>query len=460
MQAALRDPVGILQRRGWWMGVVLALSLLVGIVAWLSLPLRYYAEATVVVSRQQVSEELVQPTIQEDALAGVDALTAEVLSQVQLVPLIEELDLYPSLRRERSMAEVVARVRGDVRIAASRGGSRRSERGATARVYGIGIEAEDPETAALGANRLADAFVNASIARRHRQHQLTTEFISRALTEAEEEFRSHNRKVSEFKRQNRGLLPTDQATSLARLQFLQSQRQSLAIQIAEAESRMVTLASQDATSPHAQLTRLRDKARHLSAKFTDRHPDSIATRLEIEALEAELAAEEGIESPAATPSSLRDAAERSLEALKSQAKQIEAEVELLDKRIEEMPRVDEELFAMAERGRILRENYLEFQRKLQDAQLSEDLLLAQQGERVLVVNRAQAPSQAVQDTGRFLLLSLLAAFGLSLGTGLVLEWLFPVVNSADQMEQLLSAPVLASISHIGESAMTVSGHSA
>jgi len=188
---------------------------------------------------------------------------------------VEELDLYPELRGKETLGEIVGRVRNDVNLSSSQFIDRRS-RNATALVYGIGFESNDPEKAAKAANRIADLFVEASLERQHRQHQLTTAFLRDELEEAEQVLREQNREIAGFKQRYRGLLPSDLQANLARLDLLQNQRQSLAIQINEAEARVVQLASERPDSPDAQLMALRDELRRMESTYTARHPDRIA----------------------------------------------------------------------------------------------------------------------------------------------------------------------------------------
>ena len=220
--AFVTDPLGVLERRWRWMLGGLAVGLVAAVTAWLLWPVRYEAQATVVVSRQQVSKEIVPPTIQEDALSRIDALAAEVLSRKNLVGLIEEFDLYPEMRNNFAMTEIVDRVREDVTLAAQQTVGRRRDLDASARVYAVGFEAADPVAAAGCANKLANHFVDASIARRVRQHQLTTDFLRRERNNANAALREANREIAEFKQKYRGVLPTDMQANLTRLELQHS----------------------------------------------------------------------------------------------------------------------------------------------------------------------------------------------------------------------------------------------
>jgi uncharacterized protein involved in exopolysaccharide biosynthesis len=406
---------------------------------------RFYAEATVVIDRQQVSERIVEPTIDADALDRIGAMAAQVLSRARLAALIEEHDLYAEARRTRPLEEIVAWVRSDVTIeqAQDLAGGRAGRQ--SAQVYAVGFEADRAATAAAVANALADHFVQVSIENQHRQHHLATEFLRRELAAAEQELREQNRQIADFKREYRGMLPDEERTNLARLALLQQQRQSLALQIAETEARVVTLSSAEDNSPGARLLALRAELVQQRSLRTDRHPDVISLKAQIEALEAELG-EDGADP--ASPGSLMQASEGQLSLLRAQLAQTEDELEALDARIEQMPAVQEQLAALVEKETILREQYFEFLRKVKDSELSESLLVAQQSDRVSVLNPAVPPTQPTKARWKFLALGLVASLGLSAGLGLALEALDPVLVTPAQVEAAGGIPVLASVPRI------------
>ncbi len=432
--APLLDPVGLLERRWKPMAAGLVLGVLASVGFSFRAEPRYEAEATVLVAPQQISERIVEPTIQEDALTRIDALAAEVLSRSNLARLVEEFDVYPELRNQETMGEVVSRMRADVTIKAvetTSGG----DRGMTARAYAIRFEASKPEVAAEVANALATLFVDTSFEERHRQHQLTSDFLRRELARAEQELREQNRLIADFKEQNRALLPSDLQANLTRLDMLQNQRQSLSLQIAEAGTRIASLASDDHSSPEAKLAALHQELERLRSIQTERHPDVVELKRRIEQLERDPASSGPGQDE--SPRGLLQAADRTLGVLRGQLAATEHELSALDAKIGKMPAVQEDLASLEEKASILRENYLDFLRKVQDAELDENLLKAQQGERVSVLNPAEPPSQPMHGQWQYLGFGLFASLGLALVVGIALEFADPVVISAEQVAAAL-----------------------
>ncbi len=94
----LRDPLGTVRRRWVWM----LLAWLVGLAATtvfvaIQKPM-YKSTATVLVTSQQIREDLVRSTVQEDSFQRINALINSLLSLSTLSRLIEQFDLYANLR--------------------------------------------------------------------------------------------------------------------------------------------------------------------------------------------------------------------------------------------------------------------------------------------------------------------------------------------------------------------------
>lgn len=441
-----RDPLGVVERHWRWMLAAFAVGVLASLALWSRSEPRYFAEATVVVASQQVSERIVEPTVEEDALPVTEALTAVVLSRDNLTQVVAEFGLYPQLKGVETTAEIVDRVRSQVSISAVQR-LEAAARDGNERAYSIGFEAGTPEAAAGVANRLASLFAETSSAERLQRQQLTTSVLQRELARAERELREQNDAIAVFQKENRGLLPSDLGANLARLGLLQDQRQSLAQQIAEAGTRVAALASGDASSPEVQLGLLRDELIRLRTRQTRSHPDVIALERQIADLEkgAVGAVRKGEEK---TPRGLRQDAERTLIGLRQQLATTGNELAALEARIVQMPRVQEELTSLEEKASLARENHRELLRKVQNAELGGNLLDAQQGRRVSVLNQAEPPSRPMGTPLRYLTLGLAAALALAVVVGIGLELLNPVVLSPDDVLKGVGQPVLGWVTRI------------
>jgi len=448
----LQDPVGAVRRRWRWMLPVFVLGLLGSAAFVWRLTPTYVATATVLVRSQQIPESFVQSTVEEDPLQRVDEMIGQVLTQDRISQLIDQQGLYADIARSTPRSELISRVRSEIEIAPAPGYAQPG-RGESARIFTVSFEYEEPEAAAKVANEIAGLLPAESVRSRTRKARLTTEFLKRELAGAETALREQNARITEFKERYRGELPGELEANLGKLERLQSQRQSLALQIAESANRIATLAAQSGPAPGrvvdpaTRLEQLRAELASERARHTDKHPAVVALRDEIAALEAEIARGGGA-GGSTTGTALVAAENVTLRELRSQLRATEAELATLDARVGNTPARAEELSALEEKVTVLRETYLEYLRKVQEAELAQNLEATQSGERVSVLNWATPPTRPERARWKFLVVGIIASLGAAAAMGVLLETFDPVLLSPTQMEEASDLPVLGSVPRI------------
>lgn len=455
LPAFARDPLGVLRRRWLWMLLcLLACLAAVGALVSTRAP-TYVAETTILVSSQAIPEEFVRTTVVEDSLEHINAIVGQVLSRQNLAALVEKYRLYPERQKQTPLAVIIDDMRTDIEIYPEESLSQ-SRGGPSSQVFVIAFEYPVAQLAADVANELAGFFTAANIAMRNRQAQLTTDFLRRELERAEHELREHEARITAFMQQYRGGLPGELDANLAKLERLQAQRQSLATQIDASEGRLMMLNQQPEESadggptPRTLLGDLRARLEEQLVILTEEHPNVIALQRRIERLESDLAQDAQTETTAApSERQLAIAAERyQLDALRKQEGEIEAEIQELDRHVEETPMRQEEFAALEQRATVLRENYLGFLRKVQEAELAQSLESAQQGARISVLDRAAPPSEQKHPRWKLISAGAVAAVGLSLLLAIFLELVDSVVVNASHLESLTDKPILGSVPRV------------
>lgn len=446
----LTDPQGVVRRRWLWM----ALSLMAGLVATgavvASWKPSFKAEATLLITSQQIPEDFVRSTVQ-DSISNINAMVGQVLSQENLSRLIDELQLDAGARDKESRLDLIKRMRDKIVVEPTEDFS--DTRHAASLIYGVSYEAEKPEQAAAVANALAGLFIEASIERRNQQARTTTEFLRRALERNELELREHSGTVSAFRRAHRGELPDELNTNLRKLDLAEQRRRGLLDQIASKRNAIATLSAEppahEASENEILLQELRrDLAREV-AVHTEEHPNVAALRRRVarldEVVRAERAADTG-----PTPQVERVlATERfDLGRMQDQLAETESELAQLKERIDRTPAISEELTALEEKESVLRDDYLSALRKVEDAELAESLELAQQGAQVSILDPAQPPGSPKRPLWMVFAGSLAGTLGLALAVGVGLELVDPVVVSARQLESIAERPALGALPKI------------
>jgi uncharacterized protein involved in exopolysaccharide biosynthesis len=453
LPAFAQDPLGVLRRRWIWMLLCLVVCLAVvgGMVT--KLEPTYAAETTILVSSQAIPEEFVRSTVVEDSLGQINAIVGQVVSRQNLATLIEKYDLYSGRRSEQPLVGIIDAMRSRIEISPQE--SRVRIRGSSSsQIFVISFEYPVAVVAADVANELAGFFTAANITMRNRKAKLTTDFLRRELGRAEKELRNHDRKITEFVQEHRGGLPGELGANLAKLERLQAQRHSLASQIDAAEERVMLLGQQPASSeggptPRSLLSDLRARLEEQLVILTEEHPNVIALQRRIERLEADVAEEDVEAATVVTPTSLAIAAEkRQLRALRNQQAAVEVTIAKLDERVEATPMRQEEFSALEQRETVLRENYLAFLRKVQEAELAQSLESAQHGARISVLDRASPPSSPKRSRSKLVAAGVVASIALSFLLAILLELLDAVVVSPSHLESLSGRPILGSVPRV------------
>lgn len=444
LPAFLTDPFGVLKRRWHLMLITGLLACIATGAATYSIEPMFRATATVLITGQQIPERFVATTVQEDSISAINAMVGQVLSHENLFPLIEDRGLFSDRVSNLSSGDLVRLFRARTDVYPGQPMSRR-RRDENALIYAIDYRAEDPQQAADVANALSALFVEASIERRSGQARKATDFLRRQLERDETEQRERAQEAAEFRRANRGELPSELDTNLRRLDLLSNRVQLLDTQTQSKESQILALEALPRNEAPSANQTLRDELRRQlareSAVHTDEHPNVVALRERLERLESTVEAE-----IAASGASARIQAERrELSFLKSQMRSTQQEIDDLSSRIDRTPAIGEELSMLAQREQVARENYLASLRKVEEAELAESLESAQQGALVTVLDPALRPTSPEQSRSSMLAIGIMLAGVLAVMVAVLAELVDPVIVSSSQLEKLFDGEFIGSV---------------
>ena len=243
----------------------------------------------------------------------------------------------------------------------------------------------------------------------------------------------------------RGELPADLTPSLEELSRLQEQRESLALQMAETESRLAALSTDD-VSPDARLLQLRAELNEELAIHTEKHPNVVSLRRQIAGLEREIAEIDAGDTDSTQRNNTPLAASRTtLEELKRQRDAAEVRILDLEQRVARIPERQEELEALEEKESVLQATYIDFLRKVQEAELAQTLEQAQQGARISVIERAEPPLHPTRSRRKLLAVAVLASLLAACGAGILFELMDPVLLMSSDAHSVEDIPILGSV---------------
>lgn len=474
----LSDLTRAVWRRRVWFAVPLLLGVVAAIWALRVLPKSYRAVTTVLVEPQKVPADYVKPTIATSIEERLRTIEPQIKNRDNLARIVREMDLYPELTRQGFLEGAIARARRDLTI---------QLQGNTFRIY---FEGRDPVKAARTANRVAESFIESNLKLRENQAQGTSSFLETEMEKTKSRLEIQEAKIAEFKRQNLGDLPEQRDTNLRSVEQLQTKLEINMDALDKAETRRLLLQSQMAELRNQQsgsrrstlaalgmapaapgqpsrLDQLRAQLAELRARYTDRHPDVIRTRAEIAQLEAlekvqktpppapsaaastPATATDDDDAPKADPMLKAEVASVDLEirSLKTERERILGDIARVQGRLENVPRVEQELLSLTRDYDNIKSSYESLLDKRLNARLYENLEKSQQGESFTIIERALPPTSPYSPNPLLVLgLGLIAGGLLGLLAALLRERSDHTYPDVDSLQQAFPGlPVLATI---------------
>jgi uncharacterized protein involved in exopolysaccharide biosynthesis len=323
----------------------------------------------------------------------------------------------------------------------------------------------------LVAQRLANDFIEQHISGRVKLSQKSLEFIQTELDRLSTQIREIEAQVAQVKAANPGRMPQEIASNQLRLDRIVASLTAARRSLAEAESDEAFYRSQSTTaaamgsptdeaSPARRMQLLELALQQYKSRgFTEKHPDMIATRLEIEAIKAKLEEQENEDAASKGASNfVQQNAEAESRRAALQVQAAAEEVQTLSQQADEIqallgeaPAVAEQLEGLEREYKHLFQSYQEFSNKQLEATVQANLERRQLAEQFRVLEVAFLAPEATSPN-RTVIVILGAFFALAMGgaVGIVLEAIDPSVHTARQLQGSLGIPVLAAIPQISE----------
>ncbi len=454
------------------------------------LPSLWTAKARIIVDRQTIPETFVKSTVTRDPEALLLTLSQEILSRARLMKIIEEHNLYPDLRQTKSLDDVVERMRRDTRIEFL-GDDR--ERAPKTIAFTIAYTTTSPRVAMNVANELAGLYVAENVRYREKHAASTSDFLQSQLEEVRTRLQSQERKITEYKEQHMGELPEQRESNLRTLDRLQQQLQSAQENLRRANERrqMLTqaLAEVDQTggtalnaglggpnptaaeSAAARLSLLKQELTQMQSRYSDKYPDVISLREQIQALEAKMAAKPAAPEPkSAKPAAKSEVKEHRpipqntyVQSLMQQLDQatvdgkiatdeianLRTQVGIYQRRVENTPRREQELALIARDWESTRELFRSLLGKRGEAEMAADLEQRQRGEQFRIVDPASLPDRSAGPKRvRLFLIGLVLGIGVSAIIVMLVEHLDTSYRSVEEVRAFENVPILSTVPKI------------
>jgi polysaccharide chain length determinant protein (PEP-CTERM system associated) len=477
-ELTMQDYTGILKRRFWLILISAILFLGVGIGLTYIIPPQYVSKTLVLIERQKVPENYVQPVVTEDLGSRLASMREKILSRSRIQPIVEQFNLFAG--RENTMDDRIEMTQKAIGIEPIPSTS--------ATPFGtpgffITFKAQDARTAQQVCGQITSLFVSENLSRSEESAEGTTDFLKQQLADAKAKLDDQDAKLATFEQKNSGALPEDDAGNVNTLQSLTSQldaaTQSLgriqqdvtfleALVAQQTQDSQSTEPGSSVASVDERKTELQDLIKQkqaLEAQYTPDYPDVVAISRKIADLQAEIKRDSAAPAPAPTPAAstvnrsdpphllqlkaqLR-AAQTSMANTKQEQARIEQQIRAYEARIQSRPQVEEEYKQITRDHQTALDFYNSLLRKINESSMATALEQAQQGEQFRVLDPANLPD-APTFPNPFVFAGGGFAVGLLLGLALValLEYRDTSLRNERDIWAFTKLPTLAVISRI------------
>lgn len=293
MHDQIRQAISLLKGSWRYRWLAAASAWLVCLSGWLIvflLPNSFKSEASVYVDSSSALRPLLeQLTVGNNVLGRVEMVTAAMVGRPQLEKVAEETGLTARIDSDSGMDRLIETMRSRIQLV--------NNAARDPNLFEISYVDEDPQMAQSVVATLVNIFVEDSLNANRVDTQYAQEFLRQELQALEEDLVASELRLSEFKRANVGRMPGEGGDYFERLQTemqkLEDTQSSLRLALRSRDALRNQLAGEspilDSTGgPRSDLDeRIADnesRLDELKLRFTDQHPDVIATQATLDQL--------------------------------------------------------------------------------------------------------------------------------------------------------------------------------
>jgi polysaccharide chain length determinant protein (PEP-CTERM system associated) len=469
-----------------WIGLAAAFAVaLVGWTVVFALPDRYEADARVFVDTRTALKPALQGlTTDQNVDAQINFVRQSLLEGPQLEKIARDTGvLLPTVTDERARERLLDRFSNRIALTVVNAGAQGDERSTAGTVYGFHYEDMTRERSLKVVDALLSTFVEQTLGGKREGSENAQKFLGTQIADYEQRLRDAEAKLAAFKKKNVGLMPSEQGGYFAQLQKETDDAKKAEIDLSIAMSRREELAKQlhsdeaisaagstlnaggRGTGGGDTLSRIQEtqaKLDELLLKYTDQHPDVIATRATLEELKKRRATElenlrHGDAAAVAASGAGNNPVYQSMQlelnkvdveiaALRRELAQHQGTVADLRQRLNSAPQVEAEYQQLNRDYDVNKAQYTALLESYQKARLGERADTAG-SVRFEVVLPPTAPAVPVWPKRTLWLMGIwIAALAVGCGVAYGLHLLKPIVVSVRALNELTKFPVLGVVS--------------
>jgi polysaccharide chain length determinant protein (PEP-CTERM system associated) len=447
------DP--IYRRKELAVAIFLVVTILAAYLA-MTLPDIYRSSTLILITPQKLPPNYVASTDTLSVEQRVRTITEAILSRTSLERIVRRFNLFPPNGGEATIEERVKRLRKDVTIDTAKSDT-----------FKLSFVATTPKEAMEVTARLASLFIDENLKSREQQASATTAFINTEAQRLRKELEQQESQLNLYKLRFRGELPEQLDANLRTLEQLRRERESGMFRLTVLEERKSSLEKQMAESERslqgspmgANGGGIEDRKRELELllmRYSEKHPDVIRLKQEIEQLSAENSTRKPGTKQRST--SRKRGSRSSLDQVVSdQIDDIAREEALLRRKndllqsdivkyqayVDNAPLRAIELAKITRNYDITRKKFQELLSKSFDSQLSENMEIKQKGQQFQIIDPAALPQRPfAPNRQRILLVGLLAGLAGGCSAAYFLETMTTSFKRGEDFDGYTNLPLL------------------
>jgi polysaccharide chain length determinant protein (PEP-CTERM system associated) len=464
----VEDYIDVVRRhKGWIFGPFLfcLVASVVGVFLW---PDSYDSQAIVKINPQQIPTNMVESSINQAMYDRIQSMTQTIESRAVLTTMINNFGLYQRERNRTTIEDVIDEMKSKIQIVPIAGGTTTGAHAIPA--FAVKFSYEDRHKAQQVVQDLVSRFIDENQRYQSSATTETTQFMKDAMDQAGKKLEAIENQLAAFRSQHNGQLPDQVNGNYQSLQALQSQVAMLEALVSRANQDKLQLENtlrilndqvtelkktpappDQAVMAHRneklidaerEVQALGDQLRLMRQRYSETMPDvKIAeARLKIaedkrDGIIKEEAEQKKAEIKSDAPKTMSPALIREIRDKEAIAQQTQSSIEAKDleiadaqkamkrategmklyaARIESVPMGEKEYDDLLREQTAAREEYNQLQQRLEKAQISQEMQMRNQGERLEILDPPSLPDHP-SEPKRWLVISIGAGIGLLLG---------------------------------------------
>lgn len=517
------DYAAIIKRRKYYILIpFLCIVIAAAIVAYV-LPPIYKSTTTILIEGQQIPSDLVRSTVPTVVEEAIQTITQQIMSRSKLLEIVNRFDLYNNLRDRETTEEIIEKMRKDINLEMISADviDQRTGRPSVATIaFSLSYEWKDPSKVQKVANTLASLYLEQNLKDREEKARTTSTFIEAEINMLKDSINQLETKIAEFKEKHFQALPEMAQLNVQMVQRLERELENLEQEIKNVKGRKIYLEGQLAgidpdlpgiQGPGGRTADARQRLKYLhteyialKASLSEKHPDVIKMKKEINSLENEVTLKDKIQlkrnqleelktdlavnmgkfsekhpdviklkksieivekeveekiketgktqNDAETPenpayiniSTQIDTATMEIETLKKDRDRLKSKLEEYQKRLELTPQIELEYNLLTRDYNNARTRYQETLHKLMEAKSAEGLEKGQKGQRFIIIDPAIFPEKPYKPNRlAIILIGFILAIGAGIGIASLKEFSDRAIYSENALSLITGKPVLA-----------------